>query len=89
VAGSACAGTGGISKLKASGTSCSEAQAVAKQWERMSNSCNTIDNPNSPEGYKRTCTVSGYRCTATRDTRSDRRFVACTKGSAKIRFTWS
>lgn len=86
--GGACGGAGAVSKLVASGTSCGEARAVAKQWERMQDRCSTTDNPNSPSGYRRTCTVSGYKCVARRDTRSDRRFVTCTKGGAKIRFNF-
>jgi hypothetical protein len=87
-AGGACGSSREITNLRAAGTSCATAQALAKRWQRMQDSCNTIDDPNSPQGYSRTCTVSGYRCTAKRDTRSDRRFVTCTKGSAKVRFTF-
>ena len=88
-AGGPCGTHGSISNLRASGTGCNEALAVAKQWERRQEECNTIDDPNSPSGYKRTCTVSGYKCTARRDVRSDRRFVGCDRGSARIRFDYN
>jgi hypothetical protein len=74
--------------FKFSGLACTEALAVANAWDENQNECNTIDNPNSPEGYKRSCTVEDFTCTAKRDVHSDGRFVACTKGSASVRFTW-
>jgi len=74
--------------FKFTGIDCPSAVAVAVAWDKMGNSCNTIDNPNSPEGFNRTCTVNGYTCTAKRDIHSDARFVSCTQGGKSIRFTW-
>jgi hypothetical protein len=74
--------------FKFSGIDCPSAVAVAVAWDKMGNSCNTIDNPNSPQGFNRTCSVNGYTCTAKRDVRSDARFVSCTQGGKSIRFTW-
>jgi hypothetical protein len=78
-----------ISQLKFTGVPCTQAAAVADEWNRMQDRCNTIDDPNSPEGYNRTCTVQSYTCKAKRDVKSDARFVACAKGSAQVRFTWA
>lgn len=78
-----------ISRLKFQKVDCEGAAAVATAWDRMGNNCNTIDDPNSPEGYNRTCEVEGYACKAKRDVRSDARFVACAKGQAQLRFTWA
>jgi hypothetical protein len=61
---------------------------VADGWDASPDRCNTIDNPDSPLGYNRTCEVEGYTCDAKRDVRSDGRFVTCTQGGASIRFTW-
>jgi hypothetical protein len=78
-----------ISQLKFTGVPCAQAAAVADEWNRMQDRCNTIDDPNSPEGYNRTCTVQSYTCKAKRDVKSDARFVACAKGTSQIRFTWA
>jgi hypothetical protein len=67
---------------------CSSALAVAQAWDSKVNACNTVDNPNVDAGYRRTCSVEGYSCTAKRDVRSDARFVTCTQGGQSIRFTW-
>ena len=85
--GGPCSSGGMISDLRVRGGSCAEATTVANQWQRNQSRCSTIDDPDSDIGYRRTCTVSGYRCTAKRDTRSDRRFVTCTKGSTRVAFT--
>jgi hypothetical protein len=74
--------------FKFSGVDCTTALGIADAWDANPNECNTIDNPNSPEGYKRTCSVEGYTCEAKRDVHSDGRFVTCTQGGASIRFTW-
>jgi hypothetical protein len=70
------------------GIDCTAAVAVATDWDRMGKVCNTIDNPNSPLGFNRTCSVEGFSCRAKRDVHSDGRFVACTQGGQSIRFTW-
>jgi hypothetical protein len=70
------------------GIDCSAAVALATEWDRNGDRCNTIDNPNSPQGYNRTCSVEGFSCTAKRDRTSDARFVTCTQGGQSIRFTW-
>lgn len=70
------------------GIDCSGAVAVATAWDRNGKACNTIDNPNSPQGYNRTCSVEGFTCMAKRDVKSDARFVSCTQGGKTIRFTW-
>jgi len=70
------------------GVDCSSALAVADAWDASPDECNTIDNPDSPLGYNRTCSIEGYTCDAKRDVRSDGRFVTCTQGGASIRFTW-
>jgi len=74
--------------FKFSGIDCATALGIANAWDANPNECNTIDNPNSPEGYKRTCSAEGYSCEAKRDVHSDGRFVTCTQGGASIRFTW-
>jgi hypothetical protein len=74
--------------FKFSGVDCATALGIANAWDANPNECNTIDNPNSPEGYKRTCSMQGYTCQAKRDVHSDGRFVSCTQGGASIRFTW-
>jgi hypothetical protein len=74
--------------FKYTGVDCPAALAVAQAWDSMVDACNTVDNPNVDEGYRRTCSVEGYSCTAKRDVRSDARFVACTQGGRSIRFTW-
>jgi hypothetical protein len=85
----ACTTAKTISNLKFTGVPCTQAAAVAGEWNERIDDCNTIDDPNSPEGYNRTCTVQTYTCRAKRDVRSDARFVACGKGAATIRFTWA
>jgi hypothetical protein len=74
--------------FKFSGVDCASALAVADAWDASPDKCNTIDNPDSPLGYNRSCSVEGYSCDAKRDVRSDGRFVTCTQGGASIRFTW-
>lgn len=85
----ACTTAKAISRLKFTGIPCEQAASVADEWNERVDDCNTIDDPNSPEGYNRTCTVQTYTCRAKRDVKSDARFVACAKGSATIRFTWA
>jgi hypothetical protein len=74
--------------FKYSGLDCSAALAVAQAWDQNGKTCNTVDNPESPIGPQRTCTVNGYSCTAKRDIHSDARFVTCTQGGQNVRFTW-
>jgi hypothetical protein len=70
------------------GLDCTAAVAVAQAWDSNGKTCNTVDNPESPIGPQRTCSVNGYSCTAKRDIHSDGRFVTCTQGGRSIRFTW-
>jgi hypothetical protein len=74
--------------FKFSGLPCSSAVAVAQAWDSDGKDCNTVDNPDVPEGYKRSCSVQGFSCEAKRDVKSDARFVSCTQGGQSIRFTW-
>lgn len=74
--------------LKYTGLDCSAAVAVASAWDQNGKTCNTVDNPESPIGPQRTCSVEGYSCTAKRDIHSDARFVTCTQGGQSVRFTW-
>jgi hypothetical protein len=74
--------------FKYTGIDCTAAVGVATAWDQNGKDCNTIDNPNSPDGYNRTCSVEGFSCTAKRDVESDARFVTCTQGGQSIRFTW-
>jgi hypothetical protein len=74
--------------FKYTGIDCTAAVAVANEWDRMGKDCNTVDNPESPIGPQRTCSVEGFTCTAKRDVKSDARFVTCTQGGQSIRFTW-
>jgi hypothetical protein len=74
--------------FKHTGIDCAAAVALATEWDRMANVCNTVDNPNVDEGYNRTCTVEGFTCRAKRDVKSDARFVNCTQGGQSVRFTW-
>jgi hypothetical protein len=74
--------------FKFTGIDCAGAVAVAKAWDANGKICNTVDNPDSPIGPRRTCTVNGYSCTAIRDTSSDARSVTCTQGGQSVRFTW-
>ena len=87
--GNACETAKAISQLKFQGLACEEAAAVADAWDRDQDRCNTIDDPESPQGYNRTCSVESYACKAKRDVKSDARFVACAKGPAQVRFTWA
>jgi len=70
------------------GLDCPGAVAVAQAWDSNGKSCNTVDNPESPIGPQRTCSVNGYSCTAKRDIHSDARFVTCTQSGRSVRFTW-
>lgn len=70
------------------GIDCSAAVALATAWDQSGKDCNTVDNPESPIGPQRTCSVEGFTCTAKRDIHSDARFVSCTQGGQSIRFTW-
>jgi hypothetical protein len=74
--------------FKFAGFDCASAVGIATAWDQNGKDCNTVDNPNVDEGYRRTCTVEGFTCTARRDVHSDGRFVACTQGGQSVRFTW-
>jgi hypothetical protein len=74
--------------FKYTGLDCTAAVAVATAWDQNGKTCNTVDNPESPIGPQRTCSVNGYSCTAKRDIHSDARFVTCTQGGQSVRFTW-
>src|SRR5204863_9754554 len=74
--------------FKFAGLDCSAAVAVATAWDQNGKTCNTVDNPESPIGPQRTCSVEGFSCTAKRDIHSDARFVTCTQGGKSVRFTW-
>ena len=74
--------------FKFTGLDCNAALTVARAWDTNGKTCNTVDNPESPIGPQRTCTVNGYSCTAKRDIHSDARFVTCTQGGQSVRFTW-
>ena len=74
--------------FKYTGLDCQTAVVIAQSWDANGKTCNTIDNPNSPDGYKRTCSVEGFTCTAKRDIHSDGRFVICAQGGRSVRFTW-
>jgi hypothetical protein len=74
--------------FKYTGIDCAAAVALATDWDRNGEVCNTVDNPNVDEGYNRTCTVEGFTCRAKRDVKSDARFVSCTQGGQSLRFTW-
>ena len=52
------------------GLDCSAAVAVAQAWDQNGKTCNTVDNPESPIGPQRTCSVEGFSCTAERDIHS-------------------
>jgi hypothetical protein len=83
-----CAIPDAYTDFKFSGLDCTAAVAVATAWDQNGKTCNTVDNPESPIGPQRTCTVNGYSCTAKRDVTSDARFVTCTQGAQSVRFTW-
>ncbi len=74
--------------FKFTGLDCTAAVGVATAWDRNGKTCNTVDNPDSPIGPQRTCSVEGFTCTAKRDIHSDARFVTCTQGGQSVRFTW-
>ena len=74
--------------FKYTGLDCAAAVALATAWDRNGKTCNTVDNPESPIGPQRTCSVEGFTCTAKRDVHSDARFVSCTQDGQSIRFTW-
>jgi hypothetical protein len=74
--------------FKYTGLDCTAAVVVAQTWDQNGKTCNTVDNPESPIGPQRSCTVNGYSCTAKRDIHSDARFVTCTQGGQSVRFTW-
>ena len=84
----ACAIPDAFQNFKYTGLECSSALAVAQAWDSNGDACNTVDNPNVDAGYRRTCSVEGYSCTAKRDVRSDARFVTCSQRGQSIRFTW-
>jgi len=84
----ACAIPDAYQDFKYTGSDCTSAVAVATAWDQDAKDCNTVDNPNVDEGYRRTCSVEGFTCTAKRDVHSDARLVTCTQGSQSIRFTW-
>lgn len=74
--------------FKYTGLDCTAAVAVATAWDQNGKTCNTVDNPESPIGPQRTCSVEGFSCLAKRDVTSDARFVTCTQGGQSVRFTW-
>jgi hypothetical protein len=74
--------------FKYRGLDCTAALTVAQAWDANGKTCNTVDNPDSPIGPQRTCSVNGYSCLAKRDVTSDARFVTCTQGGQSVRFTW-
>ena len=74
--------------FKYTGLDCSAAVAVAQAWDQNGKTCNTVDNPESPIGPQRTCSVEGFSCTAKRDRYSDARFVICARSGQTVRFTW-
>ena len=74
--------------FKYTGLDCTAAVAVATAWDQNGKTCNTVDNPESPIGPQRTCSVEGFSCLAKRDIHSDARFVTCTQGGQSVRFTW-
>jgi hypothetical protein len=83
-----CAIPDAYTDFKYTGLDCSAAVAVAQAWDQNGKTCNTVDNPESPIGPQRTCSVEGFSCTAKRDIHSDARFVNCTQGGQSVRFTW-
>jgi hypothetical protein len=84
----ACSIPDAFQNFKYTGLDCTAALAVATAWDQNGKTCNTVDNPESPIGPQRTCSVNGYSCTAKRDVTSDARFVTCTQGGQSVRFTW-
>jgi hypothetical protein len=88
VSSGACSIPDAYTNFKYTGLDCTAAVAVATAWDANGKTCNTVDNPDSPIGPQRTCSVNGYSCTAKRDVTSDARFVTCTQGGQSVRFTW-
>jgi hypothetical protein len=84
----ACTVPDAFQDFRYTGLDCSSAVVVAQAWDANGKTCNTIDNPNSDLGYKRSCSVEGFNCLAKRDIHSDNRFVTCTEGGRSVRFTW-
>lgn len=87
-ASSSCSIPVAYSDFKYTGLDCTAAVAVATAWDQNGKTCNTVDNPDSPIGPQRTCSVEGFSCLAKRDIHSDARFVTCTQGGQSVRFTW-
>jgi hypothetical protein len=83
-----CAVPDAFQNFKYTGLDCTAAVAVATAWDQNGKTCNTVDNPDSPIGPQRTCSVEGFSCLAKRDVTSDARFVTCTQGGQSVRFTW-
>jgi len=83
-----CAVPDAYTDFKYTGLDCTAALAVATAWDQNGKTCNTVDNPDSPIGPQRTCSVEGFTCLAKRDIHSDARFVTCTQGGQSVRFTW-
>jgi len=83
-----CAVPDAYTDFKYTGLDCTAALAVATAWDQNGKTCNTVDNPDSPIGPQRTCSVEGFTCLAKRDRFSDARFVTCTQGGQSVRFTW-
>jgi len=84
----ACSIPDAYTNFKFTGLDCTAAVAVATAWDQNGKTCNTVDNPESPIGPQRTCSVEGFSCLAKRDIHSDARFVTCTQGGQSVRFTW-
>ncbi|HEX3561637.1 MAG TPA: hypothetical protein VHU24_02265 [Solirubrobacterales bacterium] len=84
----ACSIPDAYQNFKYTGLDCTAAVAVAAAWDQNGKTCNTVDNPESPIGPQRTCSVEGFSCLAKRDIHSDARFVTCTQGGQSVRFTW-
>jgi hypothetical protein len=84
----ACSIPDAYTNFKFTGLDCTAAVAVATAWDQNGKTCNTVDNPESPIGPQRTCSVEGFSCLAKRDIHSDARFVTCTQGAQSVRFTW-
>ena len=83
-----CAVPDAFTQFNYTGVSCTVAVSVATAWDQNGDDCNTVDNPDVPEGFKKTCTVNGYACQAKRDVHSDGRVVTCSTGAATVRFKW-
>jgi hypothetical protein len=83
-----CTAPDAFQNFKYTGLDCTAAVAVATAWDQNGKTCNTVDNPESPIGPQRTCSVEGFSCLAKRDIYSDARFVTCTQAGQSVRFTW-